>query len=1016
VPGVDYAPVDQIVSFPADQSSRTVLVTLLPGANNTTVDAPRTVKLALQDPQPLGLSSLGSPAATTVTIADNDAGGTIQFASSSLNALETAGSAVLTVTRTGGGASGVGVTWEIALAGTAVHGTDYDGPLTGSLGFDGGPSQSIVIPLLDPPGAHGTRTIQVKLKDPTGGAKLGGAVTAMVNILDDTVGFRFDKATYSVSEGSGSQTITVLRTGPSAVPASVTAATVEGEDATAVPGTDYTPVGVVLNFLAGQTSKTFAVPLKNDLALDGLRWVKLRLSGPSGSAALGSPSEAVLNISDNDAAGTFRFASGTYTVTEPSSAALTVNVTVTRTGGTGGSVQLPWSITGGTATTGLAADPGVDVLIGASGALTFGPGETSKTIQAVVLSDTDVESNETVKIGLGSPTPGGSVGAPSEATLVVVDGDRQGTIQFAAPAVNGGEATGTVVIAVTRSGNLTQPATVDWTITGGTATRGDAPGAGVDYVSPTGGTLSFSAGQGTPAAPLAITVSGDALLEGPETLELALQNPGPGWALGAVPSTILTLVEGTVQFTAPGITVNEGSGSATVTITRSGLTTQPLTVSYAGGPPGSATPAATPTACSPGADYRPVAGSLVFGPGQTSRTFSVPLCGDSLVEGDETLTLTLAVVSGPAIPGPSGDTATLTITENDLGGALRFSSAAYSAGEGQAASVTVNRTGSGGGVSVHWAVVGGTAIAGVDYTGPTSGDLTFSAGQTSRSIMIPLANTDLADGPRTIELELSAPLPGGLASLGSPTHAVLTINDNEPTLRLNSAAYAVGEGSASFNVTVLRAGSTAAAVSVDLAPQATGLATGGACETDGVDFAAGAIHVEIPPGQGSRTVAVPICPDTRAEGTESFGLALQNAVGATLGSPAAATVSLTDNEVGGTVRWSLADTSGVEGTVLVLAVNRTGGTASDVTVHATAFDGDGDTPGADAVAGVDYEPPPSTPVTFGLNGTSGTVAIPLLSRDGVQGPRAFRVTLHDVEGGGTLGSPSTVTVWILDPG
>jgi hypothetical protein len=161
---------------------------------------------------------------------------------------------------------------------------------------------------------------------------------------------------------------------------------------------------------------------------------------------------------------------------------------------------------------------------------------------------------------------------------------------------------------------------------------------------------------------------------------------------------------------------------------------------------------------------------------------------------------------------------------------------------------------------------------------------------------------------------------------------------------------------------------------------------------------------------------VPICPDTRAEGTESFGLALQNPIGATLGSPATATVSLTDNEVGGTVRWGLADTTGVEGTVLVLALNRTGGTASDVTVHVTAFDGDGDTPGADAVAGVDYEAPPLTPVVFGPSGTGATVAIPLLSRDGVQGPRAFRVTLHDVEGGGTLGSPSTVTVWILDPG
>jgi Calx-beta domain len=160
---------------------------------------------------------------------------------------------------------------------------------------------------------------------------------------------------------------------------------------------------------------------------------------------------------------------------------------------------------------------------------------------------------------------------------------------------------------------------------------------------------------------------------------------------------------------------------------------------------------------------------------------------------------------------------------------------------------------------------------------------------------------------------------------------------------------------------------------------------------------------------------VPICPDTRAEGTESFGFALQNPVNATLASPATATASLTDNEVGGTLRWSVADASGIEGTTLVLTVTRTGGTASDVTVLVETHDGDANTPGADAVAPDDYEALPPTLLTLDAGILTQTVEIPLLSRDGTQGPRAFRVTLHDVAGGAALGSPSTVTVWILDP-
>ena len=141
-----------------------------------------------------------SPSTTTVTIGDNDVGGTIQFSPTSISKLETDGNAVLTVTRTGGAAMGVGATLEIT-GGTAQSGTDYDPPLTGSVSFDSGPSQQITIPLIDRPGAHGTRTIQVKLKDPTGGAKLG-ASTAMVNILDETVGFSFDRPNYSANEGN----------------------------------------------------------------------------------------------------------------------------------------------------------------------------------------------------------------------------------------------------------------------------------------------------------------------------------------------------------------------------------------------------------------------------------------------------------------------------------------------------------------------------------------------------------------------------------------------------------------------------------------------------------------------------------------------------------------------------------------------------------------------------------------------------------------------------------------------
>ena len=62
-----------------------------------------------------------------------------------------------------------------------------------------------------------------------------------------------------------------------------------------------------------------------------------------------------------------------------------------------------------------------------------------------------------------------------------------------------------------------------------------------------------------------------------------------------------------------------------------------MTVNYATGIRGRhGDSALTPPTCSPGADYRPIpAGSLTFNPGETSKTVTVMLCGDSVEEGAE---------------------------------------------------------------------------------------------------------------------------------------------------------------------------------------------------------------------------------------------------------------------------------------------------------------------------------------------------------------------------------------------
>ncbi len=115
---------------------------------------------------------------------------------------------------------------------------------------------------------------------------------------------------------------------------------------------------------------------------------------------------------------------------------------------------------------------------------------------------------------------------------------------------------------------------------------------------------------------------------------------------------------GSAAFAASAISVNETAGTATLTVTRSGASTNlPLSVQYTTGN-------GTATA---GADFTGTGGTLSWGASDVaSKLITIPLAAnDGLAEGDENFTVTLSQLDGPATFAASAPTIAATVTIQD---------------------------------------------------------------------------------------------------------------------------------------------------------------------------------------------------------------------------------------------------------------------------------------------------------------------------------------------------------------
>ena len=317
----------------------------------------------------------------------------------------------------------------------------------------------------------------------------------------------------------------------------------------------------------------------------------------------------------------------------------------------------------------------------------------------------------------------------------------------------------------------------------------------------------------------------------------------------------------------------------------------------------------------------------------------MPVNGDLLDEFDENFTVNL---SGPVAATITDGVGLGTITDNDALPQLAVDDVTVTEGNSGSldATFTVSLTPvSGRQVTVQYATSNGSATAPADYTA-ASGSLTFTAGQTTKTVSVPVHGDLLDEIDEVFNLNLSAPTNATIADgagLGT-----ITDDDALPALAVNDITISeVDSGSANANFTVTLSAPSGRPVLVDYA-------TADDTATAPADYVATGGTLTFTPGQIAKTVTVPVNGDLLDEANETYFLNLSGAVDATVTDAQGLGTITDDDPLPALAVDNVSVTEGDAGTVdatFTVSLNAPSGRAVNVD-YATA--------NGNATAGADY--------------------------------------------------------------
>ncbi len=177
---------------------------------------------------------------------------------------------------------------------------------------------------------------------------------------------------------------------------------------TATAGSDYTAASGTLTFAPGETQKTISIPVLADAVTEGAETLLVNLTNAQGATL--SDAQGLLTITPP--AGPPDIIVSDITLREPAAGVQNAAFTVNLTAASAQPITFSYATVDGTARAG-------SDYTAASGSMTFGPGETSKTILVPILSDALAEGAESFQLAITKPA--GAVPPTVNATATITE-------------------------------------------------------------------------------------------------------------------------------------------------------------------------------------------------------------------------------------------------------------------------------------------------------------------------------------------------------------------------------------------------------------------------------------------------------------------------------------------------------------------------------------------------------------------------------------------------------------------